>query len=142
MRRNINTRITPLRSKHTPSMSRTYASPRLTQTLGVAAQISTLIHRYMLKRVVPTRCDMTLFMHWNMLAAAWNNSWKLVAYNTTLGHALARLSTWCKPSCTRRGNGPQWGSPAERSGTPRREPLEPPQSRRGSAIGPLGTSEA
>jgi hypothetical protein len=32
-----------------------------------------------------------------MLAAACNNSWKLLAYNTTLGHALARLSTQCEP---------------------------------------------
>jgi hypothetical protein len=34
----------------------------------------------MLKRVVPTRCDMSLFMHQNMLVAAWNNSWKLLAH--------------------------------------------------------------
>jgi hypothetical protein len=33
----IKTRITPLRSKHTSSMSNTLAPPRLTQTLGVAA---------------------------------------------------------------------------------------------------------
>jgi hypothetical protein len=57
----------------------------------------------MLKRVVPTRCDMTLFMHRNMLVSAWNNSWELLAHYTTLGHALARLSTRCEPSCTRRG---------------------------------------
>jgi hypothetical protein len=68
MRRSIKTRITPLRSKHTSSMSSTYASSRLTQTLGVAAQINALIHRYMLNMVVPTRCDMTLFIHRNMLA--------------------------------------------------------------------------
>jgi hypothetical protein len=30
---------------------------------------------------------MNLFMHRNMLAAAWNNSWKLLAHYTTLGHA-------------------------------------------------------
>jgi hypothetical protein len=35
---------------------------------------------------------MTLFMHQNTLVAAWNISWKLLAYNTTLGHALALLS--------------------------------------------------
>jgi hypothetical protein len=81
MRKSKKAQITPLRSKHTSSMSSTYASPRLTQTLGVAAQINALIPRYMLKRVLPTRCDMTLFMHQNMLAVAWNNSWKL---HTTL----------------------------------------------------------
>jgi hypothetical protein len=54
-------------------MSSTYAFPRLTQTLGVAAQINALIHRYMLKRVVPTWCNMSLFRHQNMLAAAWNH---------------------------------------------------------------------
>jgi hypothetical protein len=45
---------------------------------------------------------MTLFMHQNMLAAAWNNSSKLLAYNTTPGHTLTWLSTRCEPSCTRR----------------------------------------
>jgi hypothetical protein len=108
MRRSIKTRITPLRSKHTSIMGSTYASPRLTQTLGVVAQINALIHRYIVKRVVPTRCDMTLFMHRNMLAAAWNNSWKLLTHYTTLGHTLTRLPTWCEPCCTRQGNGPQW----------------------------------
>jgi hypothetical protein len=82
MRKSIKTQITPLRSKYTTSMSNTYASPRLTQTLGVAAQINALIHRYMLKRVMLTWCDMTLFMHQNMLAATWNNSWNY--YHTTL----------------------------------------------------------
>jgi hypothetical protein len=79
-------------------MSSTYAFPRLTQTLGVVAQINAPIHRYMLKRVVPTRRDMTLFMHRNMLTTAWYHSWKLLAYDTTLGHALTRLSTRYVPS--------------------------------------------
>jgi hypothetical protein len=74
MRKCIKTQITPLRSKHTTRMISRYTSSRLTQTLEVVAQINALIHRYMLKRVVPTRCDMKLFMHRNMLTAAWNNS--------------------------------------------------------------------
>jgi hypothetical protein len=35
--KSIKARITPLRSKHTSSMNNTLSSPRLTQTLGVAA---------------------------------------------------------------------------------------------------------
>jgi hypothetical protein len=142
MSKSIKTQVTPIRSKHTTSMSSTYASPRLTQTLGVAAQINALIHHYMLKRVVPTWCDMTLSMHPNMLVATWNNSWRLLSYNSTPGHVLALHSTWCEPSCTRQGSGPQWGSPAERSETPRRVLHEPPQSRRGSAAEPSDTCVA
>jgi hypothetical protein len=139
MRKSIKTQITPLRSRHTSSMSSTYASSRMIQTLGVAAQINALIHRYMLKRVVPTRCDMTLFIHQNMLAVAWNSSWELLSYNSTLGHALALHSTRCEPYCTRQGSDPWWRSPTERSRTPRRVPREPPQCRRGSAAEPSGT---
>jgi hypothetical protein len=142
MRKCIKTKITPLRSKHITSMSSTYASSRLTQTLDVAAQVNTLIHHYMLKRVVPTWCDKTLFMSLNMLTTTWDNSWKLLSYNSTLRSCLALHSTRCEPSCTGQGSGSLWGSPEGRSWTPRHVPLSPPGYRRGSVAEPSDTGAA